>query len=210
MKEAVERELNQFYKEFDRTLQEELKIYFSSEGPGGKKIIEAFMEEFEALSSRSPQDDPTNIKNFMGPLREHITKTLDASIQVDSGGIRLGIGNDDFLGFTEDRSKLKHSPQPIAWLVYLIRGIAGAYAFVNNAMYKEKFGYNMPSQYAGGFLISKFDWEHEGWDAIFGPFEGFKHPASGAPPIPLFRNVIEKINVNGLMEDFLKTIIKEG
>jgi hypothetical protein len=159
-------------------IKESLKEFFSSSGYGGQKIIEAFMEEFEQLSFRSPPDDPTNLKNYMDVIKAHIINTLDSSLDItDDNNIHIGIGNDAFLGFEENRTKLKHSPSPVVWVVYLIRGIAGPYAFVNDSMYREKFGYPMPEKYAGGFLIRRDSWNREGWSAVFGSFEQFKHPS---------------------------------
>lgn len=181
-----------------------LKDYLSSEGPGGKKIIGAFMEQFEQLSERSPKDDPTNLKNHMRFLLSHIKKTWDESLSIGSDGtINIGVCSDETLGFDVNRAKLKHNPSPVVWTVYLIRGIGGRYAFVNPDTYFKKHGHPMPPQYFGGFLISKRAWKREGWDKAVGSFESYEHPASGASPIPLFQNVIRNIDIQGLISEVL-------
>jgi len=188
-------------KQITDDLRNHILNYLKSEGAGGKKIVAAFMSEFENLAYRSPPDDPTNIINHMDFLENHIKNTLDSSIHIDeNGNINLGICTDTLLGFKEDKSSLKHHPQPLKWVVYLIRGIAGEYAFVNNNTYFLKYSKPMPAQYNGGFLVGKWLWDREGWN-IVGDFARFRHPASKASPIPFFKNVLEKINLHSLMDE---------
>jgi hypothetical protein len=190
---------------------DKLKDYLSSEGPGGKQVIGAFIEEFEKLSERSPADDPTNIKNHMSFVLNHVKETWDESLSItEQGELSIGICKDEIIGFDIDRAKLKHNPSPVVWTVFLIRGIAGRYAFVNPDTYFKKKGAPMPPQYAGGFLISKRAWIREGWDKAVGPFEAYEHPASGAPPIPFFDNVIRKIDLESLVSSVLASIEAEG
>jgi len=198
-------------KEIANKITEEIRLdlldYLKSDGPGGQQIIAAFMAEFEKLSYRSPPDDPTNLKNHMGFLENHIRGTWDESISIsDEGEISIGIGKDSILGFDLDKSKLKHSPKEVVWTVYLIRGIAGKFAFVNPSMYQKKHGKAMPGQYAGGFLIGNWAWYREGWDRVLGDFGSYEHPASGAAPIPFFKNVLRKIDIQGIVDGALKTM----
>ena len=205
MEDSIQQQVESTIRDVDRDLLGQLREFFSSSGEGGKKIINAFMKEFYKLSERSPEDDPTNLKNYMGVIRSHIERTLDESLEVtDDGQVKLGIGTDSFLGFDEKNWKLKHRPVPVVWVVYLIRGIAGPYAFVGEGTYFKKFGRSMPTRYAGGFLISRAAWRREGWDQAVGPFEQFRHPASGAPPVPFFRNVLANINFQELMKYFFE------
>jgi hypothetical protein len=184
---------------FGKELQKHILEYMKSEGPGGKRVISAFLEEFEKLSERSPQDDPTNIKNHLTFLVKHIKETWDESLQIsEDGNIRIGICKDEILGFTEDKEKLKHNPAPTVWIVYLIRGIGGRFAFVNPEMYYKKKKETMPSQYFGGFLISKYAWDREGW-GVLGDFSKFEHPACGASSVPFFKNVRERVNFQELI-----------
>jgi hypothetical protein len=188
---------------FDKEVIKKLHDHLKSDGPAGMKIISAFMEEFDKLSERSPKDDPTNIKNHMKFLLNHIKTTWDESLKVNEDGtVEVGVGKDETLGFDLDRRKLKHNPTPVAWVVYLIRGIGGRYAFINEEVYRLKKGKPMPPIYAGGFLISKRAWEKEGWYRI-GPFEAYEHPASGAPPIPFFKNILRKIDINSIVSEVL-------
>lgn len=176
--------------------------YLKSDGPGGMRIIAAFMDEFEKLSERSPQDDPTNLKNHMKFILKHIKSTWDESLSIDAdGSINIGVCDDETLGFVEDKEKLKHSPSPIVWTVYLIRGIGGRFAFVNPRTYMKKHKKPMPPQYAGGFLISKWSWEREGWDKVVGPFEAYEHPASGAPPVPFFKNIRRSVDMEAIVAE---------
>jgi hypothetical protein len=180
-------------------LRESIRDYMKSDGPGGKQIIASFMEEFEKLSERSPQDDPTNIKNHMDFVVSHIKQTWDESLKVtEDGNIEVGICTDETLGFKEDNMKLKHNPSPILWAVYLIRGIGGQYAFVNPETYFKKKGEPMPPVYYGGFLISKGAWEREGWNVV-GPFSKYKHPASGATPIPFGKNAMDRVDIESIV-----------
>lgn len=188
-------------------LQERILDYLQSSSPGGQKVIDTFMAEFEKLAERSPRDDPTNLRNHMDELRGHLEQTWDESIGFDEdGNLDIGIGKDEYLGFKEDKARLKHSPDPMLWVVYLIRGIAGQYAFVNPTTYLKKKGKPMPAQYHGGFLISKWSWELEGWDRVVGPFEQYEHPASGAPPYPFFKNVIRNVDMQSLIDEAIKGI----
>ena len=194
-------------KEITEEIIQSIYRYLRSDGPGGKQIIGAFMEEFAELSKRSPPDDPTNLKNHMSFLLKHVKSTWDQSLSIDeAGNISIGVGEDSVLGFKEDRVKLKHNPTPVVWTVFLIRGIGGRYAFVNEATYFKKHRQPMPPQYYGGFLISEKTWIAERWDEQVGPFEQFEHPASGAPPIPFFKNVMHRIN----MEDIIASAIAEA
>ena len=200
----MEEEIKAKVKVLSQELISQIKDYFQSSAPGGQKIIDIFMDEFSNLSSRSPANDPTNIKNFLPYIRDHITKTWDESLSVsDTGQINIGIGYDTIFGFRENKSALKHRPSPVKWVVYLIRGIGGQYAFVSPEVYMRKHGHPMPSEYNGGFLIGKWLWELEGWGRVVGPFESFKHPASGARPVPFFKNVLKKINMEQLIKEAL-------
>jgi hypothetical protein len=185
-------------------VRQKLYEYLHSEGPGGMRIINAFMKEFEKLSERSPKDDPTNLKKHMKFILRHIKNTWDESLNIDNNGnVNIGVCNDETLGFDVSRAKLKHNPSPVVWTVYLIRGIGGRYAFVNADTYFKKHGHPMPPQYFGGFLISKRAWKKEGWDKAVGSFESYEHPASGASPIPLFQNVIRSVDIQGLISEVL-------
>lgn len=185
-------------------LRESIKDYLKSDGPGGKQVIASFLEEFEKLSERSPKDDPTNISNHIEFLVSHIKRTWDESLQItDSGNIEIGVCTDETLGFKEDKSKLAHNPSPVAWVVYLIRGIGGRYAFINPDTYFKKKGEPMPAIYRGGFLISKRAWDREGWD-IVGPFSSFEHPASGASPVPFFKNVMERVDMHSIINEAIE------
>jgi hypothetical protein len=193
-------------KRISEKVLEGIRYYMSSEGPGGQQILDAFMQEFEALGDRSPANDPTNIRNHLAFLRSHITATWDDSIMeadIQNGQFVLGVGTDEILGFTEDRSKLKHHPVPTAWVVYLIRGVAGRYAFVGNELYQRMWGRQMPGEYAGGFLITKSAWRREQWDRV-GSFEQYEHPACGAPPIPFFENVLARVDMKSLLDDAIQ------
>lgn len=196
--------MNPEVKQVSEDLKQKIYDHLKSDGPGGMQIIGAFMDEFLELSKRSPQNDPTNLRNHMSFLLGHIKKTWDDSLEIaDDGTISIGIGDDETLGFDVDRSRLKHRPSPVVWTVYLIRGIGGRYAFVSPRTYFLKHGAPMPSHYAGGFLISRGSWNREGWEQSVGPFELFEHPASGASPIPFFRNVINRIDINSIVQDAL-------
>jgi len=202
MKEHIERT--------QRDIAEAVFKYLSSEGPGGMQIIGSFMKEFERLSERSPKDDPTNLKNHMNFILNHIKTTWDKSLIVDDdGNVEIGICDDETLGFKVDKSKLKHDPSPVVWTVYLIRGIAGRYAFVNPTVYLKKKGTPMPSKYAGGFLISKWAWEREGWGKKVGPFEAHEHPASGASPIPFFKNIMNRVDIESILGNAVGEIADE-
>ena len=179
--------------------------YLKSYSPGGQKVIDAFMDEFDKLSARSPADDPTNLKNHMSFLEKHVKDTWDNSLSLTKDReINAGICEDEVIGFKEDKTKLKHKPTPVMWVVYLIRGIAGPYAFVNPDMYFKKKGEPMPPQYHDGFLISKWHWENEGWGRVLGDFNKYKHPASGAAPIPFFKNVLKKIDMQSIISKALE------
>jgi hypothetical protein len=199
--------MKELIKQFDQKIKDKLLEYMRSDGPGGKKVILAFMDEFEKLSDRSPADDPTNLKNHMNFILSHVKKTWDNSLQIDDdGNVSIGVCDDETLGFKIDRSKLKHHPSPIVWTVYLIRGIGGRYAFVNPETYFKKHGHPMPSRYYGGFLISKRAWMKEGWDKVVGSFEAYEHPASGAPPIPFFKNVMRNIDINSIISEVIDDV----
>lgn len=194
-------------KKISNEIRERLLEHLRSEGPGGKRIISAFMDEFEKLSERSPKDDPTNLKNHMKFILAHIKSTWDESLKIDDeGNISIGICDDETLGFKVDRAKLKHRPSPVVWTVYLIRGIGGRYAFVNPETYFKKHQHPMPAQYAGGFLISKRAWINEGWDRVVGPFEAYEHPASGAAPVPFFENIKRSIDFAAIVSEALDEI----
>lgn len=190
-------------------LREAIREYMKSDGPGGIRIMSSFLEEFEKLSERSPRDDPTNLANHMDFIVAHMKQTWDESLRItDDGNIEIGVCTDETLGFKEDRTKLLHHPSPVAWAVYLIRGIGGKYAFVNPDTYFKKKGEPMPAIYSGGFLISQEAWEREGWNVV-GPFSQYKHPASGASPIPFFKNVMERIDMQAIVGEAIENYKSE-
>lgn len=203
MKEGIAQTLSE-------TVKEKIFDYMKSDGPGGQEVISAFMSEFEKLSRRAPSDDPTNIKNHLSFILSHIKKTWDESLEIaDDGTINIGICTDDVLGFDVDYTKLRHQPSPVVWTVFLIRGIGGRYAFVNEQTYFLKHGKPMPPVYHGGFLISRGKWKSEGWEDFVGPFEMFEHPSSGAPPIPFLRNVVSKIDIRSIINEAISEAINE-
>jgi len=192
----------QAIKEITDDLKKSIFEYMRSDGPGGMRIINAFLDEFKELSDRSPQDDPTNLKNHMPFIVKHLKETWDSSLNIaDDGTISIGVCKDEVLGIEEDREKLKHNPTPIVWTVYLIRGIGGRYAFVNPQTYFLKHGSPMPPQYFGGFLINRGDWEREGWSEAVGSFEQYEHPASGASPIPFYKNILSRIDLRSIIAE---------
>ena len=191
-------------EKINQELREAIRDYLKSDGPGGMRIISSFLAEFEKLAERSPQNDPTNLKNHMEFIVSHIKKTWDDSLRVtEDGNIEIGVCTDEALGFSEDRTKLLHNPSPIAWTVYLIRGIGGRYAFVSPAMYFQKKGEPMPAVYHDGFLISERSWEREGWNRI-GPFSKYVHPACGLPPVPFFRNIKENVDFESIVAEAIE------
>jgi hypothetical protein len=195
---------------FSQDLKEAILGYLRSDSPGGKQVIGSFLEQFEKLSARSPINDPTNISKHMNFIVGHLKNTWDESLHLtDDGNLEVGLGKDDVLGFTEDRSKLKHTPTPVAWLVYLIRGIGGRYAFVSPEMYAKKMRKPMPAIYNGGFLISRHAWEREGWYNL-GPFETFEHPASGASPVPIFKDAMENVDIQAIISEAISEFKKES
>lgn len=200
----------QVINEFSEDLKEAILDYMRSDNSGGKQVIGAFLEEFEKLSARSPANDPTNIQKHLPFIVGHLKKTWDESLSLsEDGNLEVGLGKDEVLGFTEDRSKLAHSPTPVAWVVYLIRGIGGRYAFVSPEMYQKKMGHPMPAEYHGGFLISRGAWEREGWYNL-GSFESFEHPASGASPIPFAQNAIENANIQQVVSEAIQNFKDKG
>ena len=79
-------------------IKEHILNYMRSEGPGGKKVINAFLEEFEQLATRSPRDDPTNLKNHLPFLVKHMKQTWDESLTItNDGSIEFGICTDETL-----------------------------------------------------------------------------------------------------------------
>lgn len=187
------------FRQIEDKARQSIVDYLKSDGPGGQEIMEAFMHQFKELGERSPFNDPTNILNHLDFVKNHIKQTWDESLFVDQeGNISIGVCTDDVLGFNIDREKLKHDPSPVVWTVFLIRGIGGRYAFVSTDLYFRKYGFPMPAEYAGGFLISKGEWENGGWDEV-GPFELYEHPASGAPSIPFLRNVMNDVNMGSIL-----------
>lgn len=189
---------------------DELYDYLRSDGPGGKQVINAFLEEFDKLADRSPPDDPTNLKYHKRFLTKHVKETWDNSLRIESdGSISIGVGKDDVLGFDLNRDELRHKPKDVVWTVFLIRGIAGRYAFVGEQEYLKRYNAPMPSEYARGFLITEGAWERERWDEFVGPFSAHEHPASGAGPIPFFKNVIEKVDVESMVSKVLDSMEAE-
>ena len=203
--------MNPAAKEFSDKVVQALYQYMHSEGPGGSTVLSAFMAEFAKLSSRSPADDPTNVKNHLPFIKSHITDTWNESLVVtEDGTISVGIGKDDVFGFDNDKSKLKHHPVPVAWLVYLIRGIAGRYAFISPETYQRMHKHAMPPQYYGGFMINEKTFIAEGWDIEVGSFDQYVHPASGAPPIPFFHNVLGTIDMRHLVDQAIKSAMESN
>jgi hypothetical protein len=195
------KELKEQANELSDEIKDHILNYMRSEGPGGKQVIGAFLEEFEELSNRSPRDDPTNLRNHLPFLVKHMKQTWDDSLTMtEDGEIQIGLCTDETLGFTEDVSKLRHKPVPTVWVVFLIRGIAGRYAFVNPSMYQQKKNEPMPGQYFGGFLISKKSWDREGW-GVLGSFDKYEHPASGASSIPFGKNAMRRVNMEDLIHE---------
>jgi hypothetical protein len=185
-------------------VKESVFDYLHVDAPGGQQIVAAVMGEFKKLTSRSPKKDPTNLEKHMDFLENHVKKTYSESLDIDdTGNIKIGICSDSVLGFKENRNALRKIPTPVLWVVYLIRGIAGEYAFIDPDLYLRKKGNPMPAVEGGGFLISREQWDKEGWSSV-ATFAEHRHPASNSPPVPFFRNALRKADIHGIVAEALK------
>jgi len=167
------------------------------------KLVDRIVEWFNLLPI-GPNNDPTSLEKWVGVFKSHLLEQVDNSILIKEGELSIELGDKRFLGY--GREDDTEAPDPIIWMVYFIadtaaQGIAGRFAFISKTdfekvrgagKYKEKWG-----RFGLGFMISKDEFNDEGWDKVLGSFESNEHPlskflGSGEGPLNIFQKAFEE------------------
>jgi hypothetical protein len=165
-------------------------------------VVDKVVENFKLLPT-GPSDDPTALENWGDEFKNHLIGDAENAFSLKGNELEIGIGDKGYLGIGQENNT--DSPAPIVWLAYFIadtaaQGIAGRFAFLSKSnyessrgegSYKERWG-----RFGEGFMISKEDYESEGWENTLGPFEANEHPlskflGSGEGPINIFQKAVD-------------------
>lgn len=156
----------------------------------------ASAEEAQAGSAIKGKD-PLSLKNLRGIFEAQLQQELSA-IKVSNGQIELNIMNKEKLGYGS--SDPSGAPTTVDVLRFYLEGIPDEHAYVTVEQYKvgrkgSTRGKNT-GRVGGGFLMSRKDYEREGWEKITGvPFADVRHPISGQKGFSGFDEVPAKIDM---------------
>jgi hypothetical protein len=170
-------------------------------------LIDRIMIGFDRLADRADQlpEDPTNPSNWRAEFRSKLEEDLSNTFIVTGNRITVKIGEKDFLGYDPSGSTDPTDPSPLQWMVYYIEGLAGDWAFISPDIYDRFRGSGSFEQlrnrgrFGEGFLISREDFEAEGWDEII-PFDQVRHPFSGFSPLDIFTEALNEWKIRPFIQ----------
>jgi len=173
----------------------------------GRKYIEAIMEEFDEFSLYFDPEDPAAPEHWRDEFQESLLQDLHSFSKETTDKISISLGDKDFLGYNEG-SLDPRDDTPLVWFVFYMEGLAGEYAFISESLFFEKKGPRVDlsryGRFGKGFMISRSDYETEGWDQ-FTSFDQVRFPFSGERPKDIFQEAWEKVDINAA--DFKKAVI---
>jgi hypothetical protein len=177
-------------------------------------LVDKIMDGFDRLTSRASQlqEDPTNPANWREEFRDSLHQDIYDTISFEGNRIVFNVGNKEFLGYTEDGTlNDKHDNTPLKWLVYYIEGLAGDWAYISAETYDKIKGAGKYKtewgRFGQGFMISREDFEAEGWGAIIS-FESVRHPFSGYAPLDIFTEALDEWDLRPFIQKAITAAVR--
>lgn len=176
-------------------------------------LIDLIMKGYDDLSDMmsSMPEDPTNPANWRGEFKSKLHEDLERNLIVTDKGLIIHLGDKKFLGYADGGQTDASDNSPLVWLVYYIEGLVGDWAYISPDVYEQRRGKAPdPSwgRFGEGFMISKAQFEAEGWDE-FVSFEEVRHPFSGYSPLDIFTEALNEFQMKTFIAKAIK-ISKEG
>lgn len=167
-------------------------------------LIERIMVGYDSLSDRAETgpDDPTNPARWRTEFLTKLEEDLSRTFVVEDNRISVNLGDKEFLGYDPSGVVDSGDATPLHWLVFYIEGLVGDWAFITPEVYERITGrkYKIEwGRFSDGFMISKEDYEAQGWDRVF-PFDQVRHPFSGFSPVDIFAEALREFRLRPFVE----------
>ena len=176
-------------------------------------LISKIMRGYDDLSERAEMgpDDPTNPANWRTEFLFQLQKDLEDTFIVSGKRISVKLGNTEFLGYDSSGSISPDDTTPLHWMVFYIEGLIGDWAFITpetytrvtkGGKYKGQWG-----RFSEGFMISKDNYEEQGWHTIV-PFEQVRHPFSGFSPLDIFTEALREFRLKPFIQKAIDAAVQ--
>jgi hypothetical protein len=176
-------------------------------------LIDLIMIGYDSLSDVANQgpDDPTNPAHWRDEFRTNLEEDLAQTFTVKGNRVSIRLGDKDFLGYDPSGSIDPDDTEPLHWLVFYIEGLLGDWAFVTpetynrvtrGGTYETRWG-----RFAKGFMISRQNYEDNGWDRVVA-FEEVRHPFSGFSPLDIFAEALREFKLRSFVQKALDAAVK--
>jgi len=176
-------------------------------------LIDLIMDGYDRLSDRMSgmSEDPTSPEYWRSEFKAHLHEDLERNLIVSDKGLIIRLGDKEFLGYTDGERSDPDSTRPLSWLVFYIEGLAGEWGFISTSLYKQKTnrsGATKLGRFGDGFMISRAQFDAEGWDSIVS-FDSIRHPFSGFSPLDIFTEALNEFKLRPFIEKAIEAA-KEG
>ena len=171
-------------------------------------LIDLVMKGYDSLSQRmnTLPEDPTNPSHWRQEFKASLQRDLEQNLLITSKGLIVRLGNKEFLGYASGNTNDPNDSNPLTWMVFYIEGLVGEWAFISPEVY-EKHANKPPDpswgRFADGFMISKAQFDADGWSKAVS-FEEVRHPFSGFSPLDIFTEALNEFQ----MKPFIARAIK--
>ena len=177
------------------------------------QLIDKIMEGYDRLGDRMTAlpEDPTNPANWRQEFENKLYQDLERNLIVTDKGLIVKLGDKEFLGYSDAGQSDNSDTTPLVWLVYYLEGLMGEWAFIDTTTYAN-FRPDADSKPLGrfgdGFLISRTQFEEEGWHEVTS-FDEARHPFSGYSPVDIFTEALNEFQFKPFIQRAIKAS-KEG
>ena len=175
-------------------------------------LISRVMVGYDRLSDVADQspEDPTNPANwraeFLSALEEDLTRTF----VVAGDRISIRLGDKQFLGYSGGNTIDPNDTEPLHWMVFFIEGLIDDWAFISPEKFTQITGQPYKpgwGRFESGFMVSRGDYEEQGWDKRI-PFSEVRHPFSGFAPLDIFAEALREFKLRPFIQKAIDAAIK--
>jgi len=175
-------------------------------------LIDLIMKGYDELTDRAAMgpDDPTNPANWRSEFLTKLREELEDNLIVTGNRIIAKLGDRDFLGYDPSGTIDTDDTEPLHWLVFYLEGLIGDWAFITREDYNRITGGKYDPQwgrFGQGFMISKENYQTQGWDRII-PFDQVRHPFSGFAPLDIFTEALNEFKIRPFIQKALDAAVK--
>jgi hypothetical protein len=175
-------------------------------------LIERVMVGYDSIADRAEMlpEDPTNPSNWRAEFLAKLEEDLQRTFTVAGARVTISLGDKDFLGYSEGGSISKNDTQPLHWMVFFLEGLIGDWGFISPETYQTLTGSAYkPSwgRFSDGFMISKQDYEENGWDGKMS-FSQIRHPFSGYSPLDIFGEALREFKLRPFIQKAIDAAIQ--